>query len=735
MNRQSYLWSGVTWFVAGSLVGTYLPRTAPSHRLHNGLNDLLIIYPAWTHLPLIVFLFLLFFQPAVYLIRRYRHNWQAKAWVFTLLDGSMVFLLGWVSSALLNGSLPHSVSAYSHAASLALLIWLPACAVFLLSTFSVSFLEPKAPLAQPARGDLIDVPITDDRQDTLGRQSFVDDFYAQIKHFPSEDSFVFGLNGSWGSGKTSVLNLLRNRLRRDKNVVLVDFNPWYFQSAETIIRRFYDSVARSINRDFFYPELRSTARRYARILAPVLKRYGIELIQTDEATVEEVKGMVESYIVDTGRRVVVVVDDLERAHEGELVTILQIVRLSASFKNTLFILAYDQMQLLGQLERLGVSPDFLGKIVQHPTDLPAADKNEIDRFVIYSDFEGNKSQLDKLLDRLEITGDRRQDFDKQSVELYATRLSPFFPTLRNAKRFLIGLSVRLPVVKDEVCLLDFFLLEILRVFANAVYQDIWANPYYYVPAWTTKSMMSSPFGLEFDDKQKERRREKIRGHVEDLLRNEPHKDNILEILKKLFVARIADAFGRPASFGDNAAANLRAQKRLTHPGCFDKYFLLAVPKGTVSDAAVEATLASWAKAEDRDKTILEDLATLSESHKLVEILDRVLIFLGKLDNELVKPLLRSISRNIESVPMEADRSEQDAQFKLILFLLNEKVSEGEKQVATEAVLRDIRSIDVAVRVVSALSTDESRVSLEVRRLLGISELMKKLEERFEKEFV
>jgi predicted KAP-like P-loop ATPase len=735
MHTKSYFWSAVTWFVAGSVVGTYLPGTPPSQRVHDGLNHVLSIYPALTHLTLIAFLFLLTFAPAAHAIRRYRHNWQAKTRLFTILDGTALFILGWTASALLNGSLPLSVSAYSPAARSALWVWLPACATFLVSTFLFSFVEPTPLLLHPTPEDLIDVPITDEEQDTLGRRTFVDNFHALIQSFPFEDSLVFGLNAPWGSGKTSVLNLLRNRLRKDENTILVDFNPWYFQSAETITRRFYDSVASSINREFFYPHLRAIARRYARILSPVLKKYGVELPQTDEPTVEEAKAMVESYIVDTGRRVLVIVDDLERANDSELATILQIVRLSANFKNTMFVLAYDQTQLCGQLSKVGMSPDFLSKIVQIPMDLPGADKNEIDRFVIYSDAQGHKSQLDRLLDKLEITGDRRNVFDKESVELYRTRLSPFFPTLRNAKRFLIGLSVRLPAVKNEVSLLDFFLLEILRVFANAVYQDIWANPFFYLPSWTTKSMLSSPFPLDFDDNRKQWRRVQIKNHIDDLLKNEPQKDNILEILKKLFAPRIADAYGRPASYGDNAAAAFRAEKKLTHPECFDKYFLLAVPKDAVPDAAVEAKLASWAKSENPENAILEDIANLRESNQLVETLNRILTFLRKLDDKVIMPLLKAISRGIESVPIEGDRSEQDARLRLILFLLNDRVSAEEKQATTEAVIRDIHAIDVAVRVVNALASDESAVTWELRRSLDLSLIQKIVQERFAKEFV
>jgi hypothetical protein len=150
---------------------------------------------------------------------------------------------------------------------------------------------------------------------------------------------------------------------------------------------------------------------------------------------------------------------------------------------------------------------------------------------------------------------------------------------------------------------------------------------------------------------------------------------------------------------------------------------------------VESTLASWARSDDRDKKILEDLKFLSKSHKLGEILGRILMFLGKLDKDIVKPLLRSVSRNIESVPMEGDRSEQDIQFKLILFLLSERVPNEEQQATTEAVIRDIRPINVAVRVVNALSSDQSAVTWGLRRSLDVPRLEKIVQDRFVREFV
>src|SRR5260370_35448190 len=105
--------------------------------------------------------------------------------------------------------------------------------------------------------------------------------------------------------------------------------------------------------------MKHVLQKYSRLLAPILKPCGIEL-WTKIANPEDTKRLIESYILQTGRKIVLIIDDLDRASSGELLVVLQIVRLSASFKNTLFLLAYDEDQLNEQLQHARIPRDFLG---------------------------------------------------------------------------------------------------------------------------------------------------------------------------------------------------------------------------------------------------------------------------------------------------------------------------------------------------------------------------------------
>lgn len=65
-----------------------------------------------------------------------------------------------------------------------------------------------------------DQPIGQDKDDELNRTPFVDEIVELVERYTeadekkdNHDGLVIGLEGDWGSGKTSVLNLLENRFQ------------------------------------------------------------------------------------------------------------------------------------------------------------------------------------------------------------------------------------------------------------------------------------------------------------------------------------------------------------------------------------------------------------------------------------------------------------------------------------------------------------------------------------------
>lgn len=108
---------------------------------------------------------------------------------------------------------------------------------------------PRKLSAGPARTH----PDTPETQDFLGRKDFAQALASRLaaiwnanQPLADGNSFVMHLHGSWGAGKTSLLNFLEAALRdfKDKPWVVVRFNAWQHQHLTPTWWPFLDTIAR-----------------------------------------------------------------------------------------------------------------------------------------------------------------------------------------------------------------------------------------------------------------------------------------------------------------------------------------------------------------------------------------------------------------------------------------------------------------------------------------------------------
>ncbi|MDQ3820580.1 MAG: KAP family NTPase, partial [Acidobacteriota bacterium] len=98
-----------------------------------------------------------------------------------------------------------------------------------------------------------DIPATSDafsdqKEKIVGPHQTVADVIASMIRDPGEEGISIGLEGSWGSGKTTVIKLLCEALKDDEkddpNICLIQFDAWAHEGdplrrtfLETLIRR------------------------------------------------------------------------------------------------------------------------------------------------------------------------------------------------------------------------------------------------------------------------------------------------------------------------------------------------------------------------------------------------------------------------------------------------------------------------------------------------------------------
>lgn len=94
---------------------------------------------------------------------------------------------------------------------------------------------------------LPDLPIETGINDSLGFKDFVEVLQSSI--YGTQTPFVYGILGNWGSGKTSILRLLKNLLEKDlangtSRAIPIWFNAWEYENESNLLYPLLECVKR-----------------------------------------------------------------------------------------------------------------------------------------------------------------------------------------------------------------------------------------------------------------------------------------------------------------------------------------------------------------------------------------------------------------------------------------------------------------------------------------------------------
>ncbi|MFY4744076.1 P-loop NTPase fold protein, partial [Aliarcobacter butzleri] len=84
-----------------------------------------------------------------------------------------------------------------------------------------------------------DTPILNYADDLLSRDIFVDSLASTIKNYVDKESLTIGLYGKWGEGNTSVINLVKEKLEEQTDIIYFRFEPWLYSNTEQLMSMFF----------------------------------------------------------------------------------------------------------------------------------------------------------------------------------------------------------------------------------------------------------------------------------------------------------------------------------------------------------------------------------------------------------------------------------------------------------------------------------------------------------------
>jgi len=316
-----------------------------------------------------------------------------------------------------------------------------------------------------------DAPIDTLEEDRLGRRPFAEALAAEILAAPAARGYVMGLTGPWGSGKTSILNMTVKGL--GDQAIVVQFNPWMFSGTEALVSSFFEEVGKQLNRrDSAFKAIAEKLAKYGHLLSPLASFVGAgsavnaaaDMIGdlASQPSVFQQRQELQAMLEKLDRRLVVIVDDVDRLRPQEVLDMVRLVRLVGDFPNTLYLLAFDR----GRVEEcLGEgSPErgraYLEKIVQVTHDVPAARQPDLIKIFC--------AGLQRLV--ATVPAGPLDTGDWQNILDFIVR--PLLATPRSVRRLLGSLSMTMRLVGDEVALADLIGIEAVRVLQPAMFDAV-----------------------------------------------------------------------------------------------------------------------------------------------------------------------------------------------------------------------------------------------------------------------
>ena len=482
-----------------------------------------------------------------------------------------------------------------------------------------------------------DSPIKDLGEDYLQQEKFVNRLKSVITDYNSQDSLTIQLRGEWGSGKSSVLNMLKNSLEEDseKGPLVMYFNPWNFSTKNELIKSFFkelsvifkenmgDEEFSKLN-DFLNLIMSSVvsltplfgADSFFSIIANIFSNILIWISKrsVDEKNLVDVKNKLNSLLIKNNCKIVVMVDDIDRLTNIEIEQVFQLTKSIADFSNMIYILAYDEKYAITALENNGIHQpkEYINKINQLQLDIPKA----------------NKLNLKEIFfERIsEIIKKNHLNFDYYIIEdIYYSYLTNYFSTIRDINRYLNTLSFYLPLIKERVYINDFLRLTILQVFEYDIYLKIKNNPEMFVESYDFDYLISNHIPSIYYIHEK-----KAKEFYEELYKLADNEEIVKKILYGLFPKLLYLEQNDKFKFKFNDSEYI-TDFRIASSRSFNYYFTFNNIDNIILDEEFEHIIHNLSSS-----TFKETIDDLKRNNNLLSFLDHLHLYNSIFSNKKIQ---------------------------------------------------------------------------------------------------
>lgn len=283
-----------------------------------------------------------------------------------------------------------------------------------------------------------------------------------------------GLYGDWGSGKSSLMNMCKNKLSSENGTVCLLFNGWLFEGYEdaktAMIGSILDEIARQKNisqkaKDII-KGLNESIDKFKLLKSGV--KYGADMLLTGglgiitDLTIKTIASQVLGSVKDVDgnkiknniknqlnnkelrenikkfrgkfaeliseskiEKLVIFIDELDRCNPSTILNTLEAMRLFLFTGNVAFVIGADERHIsyavkskFSEIEgiQIDIGKEYLEKLIQYPIRIPRLNESEVQYYIMCLLFQSvlQENEFKCLIDYL--NSEKERDFMKFKVD-------------------------------------------------------------------------------------------------------------------------------------------------------------------------------------------------------------------------------------------------------------------------------------------------------------------------------
>lgn len=313
-------------------------------------------------------------------------------------------------------------------------------------------------------GFIQDLPKEIKNDDKLGYFEYSRRVAEKLLNTETEKAFAIGINAKWGFGKTTFFNYLNTHIGDSDKIIKINFNPWVAGNKDDIIKEFFALFQNKVSlNSSLFNRLNKYSKRLLGEKYLIGEYLNIFKIFNQSESSFKLYDDLNKEIEKVDKKIIVFIDDVDRLKRDEVFEVLKLVRNTANFRNTFFILAYDREYVVSSIKKenkINVN-GYLEKIIQFEINLPYFEKS-----LLIEQFKFNlKTKLNEITLKEEIEKINVNDFVLQRL----------INNMRDVVLLSNSVALNINKLLGEIDFHDFIKLELLRLKFPLVYRNLNIN--------------------------------------------------------------------------------------------------------------------------------------------------------------------------------------------------------------------------------------------------------------------